>query len=539
MKKVKIIGIIILITLSNQVRTQNLFNTTPNLIDCWSDTIYTIYNIKLNNEVSSSFNKTAFINLLTANNVSSSIINQLTSNITLVAPVYPSSVYSDLRKSIVIFSTNKNLSSTLSLISNLYTQNRTIKQPKLAYTPNDYDFYFGFSTINGFSHLDNINAKNAWDITKGDARIKIGIIDNIINSNHPDLVDKVTVFNNYTGTSLFTLTSDHGTAVTGCAVAKTDNKKGISSIGFNTKAIFATLYSGPDIIKTIANQPGVKVIIGSFGFGCTIADCPIDYQTWLNEIRFVNKKLVVFAAGNGVGYCGQDNYWYPSAMDNVVCVSGIGHRDPVGSSIRYNATTYATINWKNVHATDIIGSTQKTHNHHDKVDLVAPSIHIPGLTLNNNYDWENLKTGTSFAAPLVAGTAALIYSFNPCFTPNEVEDILKTTADPSIYTISYNSAYAGKLGTGKLDAYQAVLKALKLTTKYEQNKGYSADLTIDGPYNVRAGYNVTNAVSSGNVVISNGRSIKYKATESVDLYDGFEVQNNANFEIIIQDSPCY
>ncbi|TXI82938.1 MAG: hypothetical protein E6Q38_04365 [Crocinitomicaceae bacterium] len=63
--------------------------------------------------------------------------------------------------------------------------------------------------------------------------------------------------------------------------------------------------------------------------------------------------------------------------------------------------------------------------------------------------------GTSQSTPLVSGTAALMYSVNPCLVSNLVQDILKNTTDPIVDAQNY----PGVVGTGRLNAYKAVKAA--------------------------------------------------------------------------------
>ncbi len=100
-------------------------------------------------------------------------------------------------------------------------------------------------------------------------------------------------------------------------------------------------------------------------------------------------------------------------------------------------------------------------NHHDGtgfahnqwVDICAMgrrmSICMPG----NNY---GIGSGTSFAAPQVAGTVALMLSVNPNLTPAQIEEIIKSTADP----IADGDQFVGLLGAGRLNAYRAVQAVL-------------------------------------------------------------------------------
>src|SRR5690606_24533649 len=68
------------------------------------------------------------------------------------------------------------------------------------------------------------------------------------------------------------------------------------------------------------------------------------------------------------------------------------------------------------------------------------------------------NVGTSIGAPLVSGLAALILSVNPNLTALQVKEIIEETTD-DIYNIPENAAYIGKLGTGRINAYRAVMRA--------------------------------------------------------------------------------
>ena len=72
-----------------------------------------------------------------------------------------------------------------------------------------------------------------------------------------------------------------------------------------------------------------------------------------------------------------------------------------------------------------------------KPDLVAPGAFINTTNINKDY---SISSGTSFAAPHVAGTAALILQKNPQLTPEELKSILMTTSD-DVYMISMAKSF--------------------------------------------------------------------------------------------------
>ena len=87
-----------------------------------------------------------------------------------------------------------------------------------------------------------------------------------------------------------------------------------------------------------------------------------------------------------------------------------------------------------------------------KPDLVAPGAFINTTNINKNY---NISSGTSFAAPHVAGTAALILQKNPQLTPEELKSILMTTSD-DVFD-QYNKKFPLEVaGTGRINASKAI-----------------------------------------------------------------------------------
>ncbi|MFQ5920853.1 MAG: S8 family serine peptidase, partial [Nitrososphaerales archaeon] len=87
-----------------------------------------------------------------------------------------------------------------------------------------------------------------------------------------------------------------------------------------------------------------------------------------------------------------------------------------------------------------------------KPDLVAPGAFINSTTLENAYD---VTSGTSFAAPHVAGAAALLLQKNHELEPAEVASILSTAADPvrDLYGVPYSYEIAG---VGRLNVTSAI-----------------------------------------------------------------------------------
>jgi len=87
-----------------------------------------------------------------------------------------------------------------------------------------------------------------------------------------------------------------------------------------------------------------------------------------------------------------------------------------------------------------------------KPDLVAPGAFINTTDANGNY---KISSGTSFAAPHVAGTAALILQKNPELTPQELKSILMTTSE--IVYDQFDDRFPIEVsGNGRIDASKAI-----------------------------------------------------------------------------------
>lgn len=201
-------------------------------------------------------------------------------------------------------------------------------------------------------------------------------------------------------------------------------------------------------VHNLAQKNGVKVINMSWLDGCQYS--PINAEAY-REISEDFKVILVAAAGNGGTCGGANNYVYPAAYDHVIAVSSVGANFPIGSEWIDSNGIPLKIEWKDVHLNDV--DTGASHQHNDKVDIVAPGYALSGISSGNTL--YGRCWGTSCAAPQVAAAAALILSINPSLNPLQVKNVLKNTAD-DIYWIPYNQPYIGQLGSGRLNVYRAV-----------------------------------------------------------------------------------
>ncbi len=435
---------------------------------------------------------------------------------------FPTAKSELLQHSVTIRSSHPDLDAILGKHTDVFNFVEKICRPEkmLLYEPNDYSDISSEAS----DHLDLIKAPEAWDITKGDSRILVGFTDTYIETGHEDLEYKIEqILHNNTSPDF------HGVAVSGCAAANTDNNKGLSAVGFNSKIVFSSHWGVDNEVLEMAQIPGVRVINCSWINSCSYSSTAAAlYQ----EIRDVHNVVLTFGAGNGVSHCGSlSAYVYPASYESVICVTAVGHSTDYGVIL----PEYGKHLWKDCHESTI-GVPNSAYHHNDKVDICAPGYRVVSPFLNSSYSnaW-----GTSFGAPIVAGVCALVASVNPCLTAAEIQDIVISSADTTIYNIPENEAYIGLLGRGRLDAYAAVKKAVELGTVYIQNITYNDTITATAETELKSGNSVTDMQPAGDVIVNTGSNLTFRATRDIELFTGFEVKAGASFTAEIYESPCF
>ncbi|MEE9293752.1 MAG: S8 family serine peptidase [Phycisphaerae bacterium] len=272
------------------------------------------------------------------------------------------------------------------------------------------------------SHFEPIGIDEAWEITTGSAEMIIAILDTGVDPDHVDLAPKLLEgWNVYDDNDDFDDVLGHGTAVAGTAAAVSDNRAGVSGVAWENP-ILPVRVSGPkgraasrDIASGIlwAVEHGAKVINVSFA--------PLGSDmTVLNAARFARDSgaLVFISTGN------KGKAYRSRKTDSAVFVGAVDDPDEL-----------ATFS-----------------NTGPFVDLVAPGTHI--YTTKRNQRYGN-TSGTSFASPIVAGAAALVWSVNPDFRPVTVENLLMDTA-VDLGDVGRDDSF----GFGRIDVAAAVTQAL-------------------------------------------------------------------------------
>ena len=298
----------------------------------------------------------------------------------------------------------------------------------------------------------DIKIPDAWNIERGRKEVVVAIIDGGIKVDHPDLAVNIwkdsdgNTGYNFADKTTDIVPTNHATHVAGIVSAVSNNEVGVAGIaggGGDTpgvKLMVCQVFSdnrsdGFHLAPVYAADNGAAISQNSWTYAAPnvydhLALDAIDYFNTYGGGIVLEGGITIFSAGNR----GREDHYYPAFYEGAVAVASTNNRDEKASNSNFG----------------------------DWIDISAPGVSILSTLANNSYGY---SSGTSMAAPHVAGVAALIISnATTMMKASDVIDILISTADDH-YTS--NEQYAGKLGSGRINAYAALLAI--------QPEGYQPD----------------------------------------------------------------
>jgi subtilisin family serine protease len=409
-----------------------------------------------------------------------------------------------------------NYTVSLNQFSNIFDFNQLFNDASIQETPSDprLNELWGLNnTGQSGGTLDaDIDAPEAWDLQKGSENVVVAVIDTGVDYNHQDLAANMWTNsgeiagdgidndgNGYKddvrGYDFINKDNDpmddysHGSHVAGTIGAVGNNNIGVVGVSQNVSIMPLKIHlsdgktSLDAIVKAInyATQKGAKVINGSYG-GIYFSQAEKD------AIDDANKKGVLFVASAG-------NYtletpelnnditpFYPASYDlpNIIAVANTTRNDGLSSGSHYGKTS---------------------------VDLGAPGSDILSTIPGNQYAF---NSGTSMAAPHVAGAAALLLAQNPNLSVTQLKDILMNTTDP-LTELNGKTVSGGRLNIRRALNHPPVLNYGETTTPWHY---YYLNVSDSSAFNYTFPWNTFSDSDPGDTLtysatLNNGQPLPY------------------------------
>lgn len=239
----------------------------------------------------------------------------------------------------------------------------------------------------------------------------------------------------------------HGTHVAGIVAANRNNSLGIAGVANNVKIMaIRAVPEGDERDKDVSNairyavDNGAKIINMSFGKSVSPQKQAVD-----EAVRYAQSKgvLLIHAAGN--------------------------ENENIDISDNYPSKKFAdgkqAENWLEVGATSWMqppSAVAEFSNYgHKTVDVFAPGVDLKSTVVGSQY--EDLS-GTSMAAPVVTGLAALLMSYYPDFDFRKIKQIILNSS------IKLNKLKVSQPGTGELVDFSLLSLSGGIVNAYEAVK---------------------------------------------------------------------
>lgn len=338
--------------------------------------------------------------------------------------------------------------------------------------------------------------------------VPVGVVDNVIDEDHPELeghVSFATTLHNDENIALYeALQSDttnkksHGTHVSGL-IAAADDGTGITGIAPGFDIVFApkTTDGGADMdsfdldsfamaayaVNCAANT-GAKIINCSYGYGFTGRD---KYENeYAKQYNLSYEEFLKVDRNDASEYAKQIAAFTCSMLQNGIDImiiqsagNGIDNQNSAGADVLYTSfwagitpevfdlikhkysVTYEELD-SHILVVGGIENEIKNSNYSlcmrqsygETVDICAPSVDIYSSGYDGSYVY---MTGTSMAAPIVSGIAALVWSADPTLSAPEVRQILLDSCRASAVGEDGDTTYTYPVVNAK-SAVEAVMK---------------------------------------------------------------------------------
>ena len=343
-------------------------------------------------------------------------------------------------------------------------------------------------------YLDQVGVRQLWAETHG-ATITLAVLDGGVDATNPDLVSKL-VGPELDLTAVHDGPSDHGTSVASIAVASAGNSVGLAGVGWDVRLLSVKVLDATgqgrlsDVAAGVvaATDRGASVLNLSLSGPFTLAlQSAVDYA--------VSRGVVVVAAAGNQGSDDPANAGYPARYRGVIAVGAVTSSDTVASFSNFGS-------W---------------------VDVYAPGVGLPGVQRDRTIKAFN---GTSAAAPVVAGVAALLKAGTPSLTSDAMTALLHDTGarlGPAQHDASRLDATAAAAAPGVLpDGPNSPLGTLDAITRVPSGvrvRGWAIDPGTIAPVGVHV---YVDGVGAGPLSAANPRADLGRALPSFGPNHGYE-----------------
>lgn len=295
-------------------------------------------------------------------------------------------------------------------------------------------------------------AAAAWALVAGNPEVRIAILDEGVQTTHPDLASAVV--GSYDGTDDDTHQEPnswdgHGTSCAGLAAA-IGNTIGVKGVGAGCSVLAVRIaYSrapNTDWITTseiIARsidwswKNGAWVLSNSWGGGVPSNAVVAAFERARTMGRDGKGCVVVIAAGNASG-----RVLFPATLPNVLAVSASNEFDEFKSKTSRDGEDF----WGSCFGPEVTIAAPGVHNY--TIDIVGSAGYDPS-------DYMATFNGTSSATPLVAGACALILSAAPNLREDQVRKLIADSAD-KVGAAPYVEGRNDFFGFGRLNVLRAI-----------------------------------------------------------------------------------
>jgi subtilisin family serine protease len=308
---------------------------------------------------------------------------------------------------------------------------------------------------NGGTAGADIRAHQAWDATRGEPFVRLAVIDNGCQVDHPDLqagIGGAAYFRTTpTGAQLTQGTAgfpvnNHGTFCAGMAAARTDNGRGGCGVAPGVALMpIACLTDQVGTQATLARavafaaDPSTEVTGADPASGATVISCSLGPNGANWAMTAVLRDAIDFAVTRGRAGRGTPVFWavtngnFEIRFDEVCAYT---------STIAVSRSTR-----RDVHDNAGFGP---------ELDFVATGVDVYSTRMGSAY---GTATGTSYAAPTAAGVAALMVTANPGLRWRQVRTLMRRTCD-RVGGVAYDAnGRHDRYGFGRVNAARAVTAA--------------------------------------------------------------------------------